>query len=166
MVTMNTTGLALDGHIGTWHTVDANKIGGQDFYLMGYDEFNSEVAAVIVDRAGKVVAEDVWNGFSPELLAMIAEEQELVLTQSVSTKDANYLAAAEGYYEENYNMIDGRIDTQSKLTPSDNTESQPEQRTGKKPSVVENLKVKQAEVPTKSKADISPTRFSDNMSLD
>lgn len=84
---------------------------------MGYDEFNSEVAAVIVDRAGKVVAEDVWNGFSPELLAMIAEEQELVLTQSVSTKDANYLAAAEGYYEENYNMIDGRIDTQSKRHP-------------------------------------------------
>lgn len=28
-----------------------------------------------------------------------------------------YLAAAEGYPEENYNMIDSRIDTQSKLTP-------------------------------------------------
>lgn len=123
---MDTTGLAVDGHFGTWHTVDSQKIGGQDFYLMKHDEFNGEVAAVIVDGTGKVVAEDVWNGFSHEILAMIAEEQELVLTQPVSVNNANYFVAAEGYSEGNYNMIDGRIDTQSKLTPGDNTESQPE----------------------------------------
>lgn len=107
MVTMDTTGLAVDGYFGAWHTIDTKKIGGQDFYLMEHDEFNSEVAAVIVDGTGKVVAEDVWNGFSPEILSMIAEEQGLILTQSVSTSYANYLAAAEGYSEENYNMIDG-----------------------------------------------------------
>lgn len=47
MVTMDTTALAVDGHFGTWHTIDTKKIGGQDFYLMEHDEFNSEVAAVI-----------------------------------------------------------------------------------------------------------------------
>ena len=122
MVTMGTTGLAVDGHFGTWHTIDTQKIGGQDYYLMEHDEFDSEVAAIIVDGTGKVVAEDVWNGFSPEILSMISEEQGLVLTQPVSANEANYLAAAEGYSEENYNMIDGRIDTQSKLTPGDDTE--------------------------------------------
>lgn len=158
MVTMDTTGLAVDGHFGTWHTIDTRKIGGQDFYLMEHDEFNSEVAAVIVDGTGKVVAEDVWNGFSPEILAMIAKEQGLVLTQPTSANEANYLAAAEGYSEENYNMIDGRIDIQSKLTPGDDTESQPEQSNGKKPSVLEKLKEKQAEIPAKSKSYVFTTK--------
>lgn len=166
MVTMDTTGLAVDGHFGIWHTVDTKKIGGQDFYLMEHDEFSSEVAAVIVDGTGKVVAEDIWNGFSPEILAMIADEQGLILAQPVSVNNANYLAAAEGYSEENYNMIDGRIDTQSKLTPDDDTESQPEQSKGKKPSVLGKLKEKQTKIPVKSKTDISPTRPSDDISLD
>ena len=166
MVTMDTTGLAVDGHFGTWHTIDTQRIGGQDFYLMEHDEFNSEVAAVIVDGTSKVVAEDVWNGFSPEILAMIAEEQGLVLAQPVSANDANYLAAAEGYSEENYNMIDGRIDTQSKLTPGDDTESQPERSKDKRPSVLVKLKEKQAEVPTKSKADISLTCSGNDITLD
>lgn len=166
MVTMDTTGLAVDGHFGTWHTIDTKKIGAQDFYLMEHDEFTSEVAAVIVDGTGKVVAEDVWNGFSSEILAMIAEEQGLVPPQFVSVNEANYLAAAEGYSEENYNMIDGRIDTQSKLTPGDDTESQPERRKDKRPSVLEKLKGKQAEIPAKSTVGISPTRSCNNISID
>lgn len=166
MVTMDITGLAVDGHFGTWHTIDTRKIGGQDFYLMEHDEFSSAVAAVIVDGTGKVVAEDVWNGFSPEILTMIAEEQGLILAPPTTTNEANYLAAVEGYSEENYNMIDGRIDTQSKLTPGDDTESQPEQSKSKRPSVLEKLKEKQAEIPAKSTVNISPTRSSDDISID
>ena len=163
IITMGTTGLAVDGHFGTWHTIDTKKIGGQDFYLMEHDEFSSEVAAVIVDGTGKVVAEDVWNGFSPEILAMIAEEQGLVLSQPVSANDANYLAAAEGYSEGNCNMIDGHIDTQSKLTHGDDTEYQPERCRDKRPSVLEKLKEKQAEVPAIRK--VANDKGLDNHSL-
>lgn len=166
MISMDTTGLAVDGHFGTWHTIDTQKIGGQDYYLMEHDEFNSEVAAVIVDGTGKIVTEDVWNGFSPEILAMIIEEQGLISAPPAYVNEANYLSAAEGYSEENYNMIDGRIDTQCKLTTGDDTESQPERCRNKKPSVLEKLKEKQAEIPAKSKADISPTRSSNDISLD
>lgn len=133
---------------------------------MEHDEFSSEVAAVIVDRTDKVVAEDVWNGFSPETLAMIAEEKDLILTHLASVNKANYLVAAEGYFEENYNMIDGRIDTQSKLTPGDDTESQPERSKDKRPSVLVKLKEKQAEVPAKSKADILLTCSGNDITLD
>lgn len=105
---------------------------------MEHDEFSREVAAIIVDGTGKVVAEDVWNGVSPEILSMIAEEQGLILAQPVSANDANYLAATEGYSEENYNMIDGRIDTQSKLTPGDDTESQLERRKNKRTTVLKS----------------------------
>ena len=70
-----------------------------------------------MDATGKLVAEDLWDGFTPEIVAMIAQEQGL------QAAPANYLAAAEDYSEENYNQIDGRMDTQSKLTPGDDTES-------------------------------------------
>lgn len=160
---MVTTSLAVDGHFGTWHTIDTRKIGGQDLYLMEHDEFNNEVAAVIVDGTGKVVAEDVWNGFSPEILAMTAEEQGLILAPPTTTNKANYLAAAEGYSEENYNKIDGRIDTQSKLMPGDDTESQPERDKNKKPSVLEKLKEKRAEIPAIRK--VANDKGLDNLSL-
>lgn len=148
VVTMATSGLAADGHFGTWHTIDTQAIGGRDFYLMEHDEFGDEVANIIVDSTGKVVAEDVWNGFSPEIIAMIMDEQGLTPVQTVPLRDPsgnveNYLATAEGYAEENYNAIDGRIDTQSKLTPGDDTESQPEKQGEKKSSVLEKLKKKQ-----------------------
>lgn len=56
---MDTTGLTVDGHFGTWHAVNTEKIDGQGFYLMEHDAFNSEVTAVIVDGTDKGVAEDV-----------------------------------------------------------------------------------------------------------
>ena len=96
---MDTTGLAVDGHFGAWHTIDTQKIDSQDFYLMEHVEFGDETANIIVDDTDKVVAEDVWNGFSPEILDMITKVNE-----------ANYPTTAEGYSEENYNMIDGHID--------------------------------------------------------
>lgn len=122
---------------------------------MEHDEFSSEVAAVIVDGTGKVVAEDVRNGFSPEILAMIAEEQGLILAQPVSENDTNYLAAAEGYSEENYNMIDGRIDIQRKLTSGDDTEFQPK---SKKSSVLEMLNRNQAKILAKQETDTVATK--------
>ena len=106
-VTMDTSGLAVDGHFGTWHSIDTKQIGGKDFYLMEHDEYGDEAASIIVDATGKLVAEDLWEGFTPEIVAMIAQEQGLHADLE------NYLAAAEGYSEENYNQIDGRMDTRA-----------------------------------------------------
>ena len=105
---------------------------------MEHDEYGNEAASIIVDATGKLVAEDLWDGFTPEIVAMIAQEQGL------HAAPENYLAAAEGYSEENYNQIDGRMDTQSKLTPGDDTESQPEKQPNQKPSVLEKLKQKKS----------------------
>lgn len=63
-------------------------------------------------------------------------------------------------------MIDGRIDTQSKLTPGDDTEPQPEQSKGKRPSVLEKLKEKQAKVPAEQNTTIPDVRAADVISLD
>lgn len=105
-----------------------------------------------MDATGKLVAEDLWEGFTPEIVAMIAQEQGL------QTAPENYLTSAEGYSEENYNKIDGRMDTQSKLTPGDDTESQPEKQPNQKPSVLEKLKQKKDAVEEQKKLPPLPQR--------
>ena len=47
VVTMDTNGLAVDGHFGTWHSIDTKQIGGKDFYLMEHDEYGDEAASII-----------------------------------------------------------------------------------------------------------------------
>ena len=182
-ITEHTQGLAVDGHLGTWHTIDSMRLGELKLFLMEHDEYGDETACVIVDSNGKLLAEDVWNGFDQEILDMIAAEQRIgqslaasmqeqkqltgngsQLLQTGSESD-NYLAAAEGYSEENYNMIDGRIDVQSKLTPSDDTEIQPEVKNEKRPSVLAKLKEKQASIPESSKTDISAKKIKEDISL-
>lgn len=137
-VNLETAGLSVDGHLGTWHTIGSFEIAGKDFFMLEHDEFGSTVANIVVDENGKLVAQDLWHGITPDIEHMIFEEQ--------IKNPENYLAAAEGNSEENYNNIDGRIDTQSKLTPGDDTESHPEQLPEKKPSILAKLKDKQSEL--------------------
>lgn len=143
-ITELTQGFSVDGHLGTWHTIDSMKLGELKLFLMEHDEYGDETACVIVDSNGKLLAEDVWNGFDQEILDMIAAEQGISQSLAASMQEQkqltdtgsqllqtgtgtdNYLAAAEGHSEENYNMIDGRMDVQSKLTPDDDTEIHPE----------------------------------------
>ena len=58
-----TKGFTADGHFGTWHTAGVRVIGGEVFYLMEHDEYEDSVAAIIVNQNGKLVAEDLENGF-------------------------------------------------------------------------------------------------------
>ena len=163
-VSLEATGLHVEGHQGTWHSIEQKEILGHDFFLMEHDEFGSDTANIVVDDSGKLVAEDLWNGFNQDVVRMITEEQGLhsnktadqdaalsnsLTTTPTSPTERNYLKAAEEYQEENYNCIDGRMSTQNKLTPGNDTESHPEQR----PSVLGKLRDKQAQVSSK---DITP----------
>ena len=153
-VNLESSGIAVSGHYGTWHTLKSHNIQGREFYLMESDEFGRDAANVIVDGTGKLVAEDVLTGFTPEIVQMITEEQQLAphltnllqdeemhrrQTSELTAENAatepnrkpetpaekNYLKAAEEYQEENYNCIDGNMFTQNKLTPGDDTDMIP-----------------------------------------
>lgn len=63
LVTEQTTGLEVDGHFGTWHTVEKRVIRGESFFLMEEDDFGSSVDSVIVNENGELVAEDLGHGF-------------------------------------------------------------------------------------------------------
>lgn len=180
-INLDSSGIAVSGHYGTWHTLESHNIQGREFYLMESDEFGRDAANVIVDCTGKLVAEDVLTGFTPEIVQMITEEQQLAphltnLLQDEETHrrqtseltaqnpaaepgnqletpaEKNYLKAAEEYQEENYNCIDGNMFTQNKLTPGDDTLSQPEKipdRSAEKerPSVIADCHPKRPSVP-------------------
>ncbi|MCD8231132.1 MAG: DUF3849 domain-containing protein [Clostridiales bacterium] len=65
-VTDFTKAFEIDGHEGLWHTMDQISLMGEDIFLMEHNEFGSDVAKVAVNQEGKVVAEDLWNGFDED----------------------------------------------------------------------------------------------------
>ena len=67
----DTSGLTVAGHIGTWHTIDQHEVGGHSFYLMEHDAYGDEAACVIVDERGKLVLDDVYNGFDDDTLRLL-----------------------------------------------------------------------------------------------
>lgn len=161
LVTLETTGLIVDTHYGTWHTIDSQNLGGKDYFLLEHDKFGDEAACIIVDSSGKLVAEDIWNGFDRDTVEMILSDQkesDVLLTQQTkdhasghnhepSPEEKNYLKAAEEYSEENYNEVDGRMETESKQEPGDSIGDGGEAKS----SVLKKLHEKQAAVSEQGK---------------
>lgn len=75
-VTEQTSGLMVEGHMGTWHTIGQREYHGQRFFLMRHDEYGSEAADIIVSENGTLVAEDLRNGFDAEAGFAISEYLE------------------------------------------------------------------------------------------
>ena len=75
-VTEQTSGLMVEGHMGTWHTIGQREYHGERFFLMRHDEYGSEAADIIVSENGILVAEDLRNGFDAEAGFAISEYLE------------------------------------------------------------------------------------------
>ena len=73
-VNMDTTGLAVSGHIGTWHTIDHREVDGAAFYLMEHDTFGDDAACIIVDERGKLVLDQVYDGFDEQTMERLHQE--------------------------------------------------------------------------------------------
>lgn len=58
--------IAVEGHIGTWYAIDETEIGGEKFFLLEHEEHGDMAACVAVNEQGKLVAEDLWNGFDED----------------------------------------------------------------------------------------------------
>lgn len=55
--------IEVDGHIGTWYVIDTEVVDGTKYFLLEHEEHGDEAACVIVNSDGKLVLDDVWNGF-------------------------------------------------------------------------------------------------------
>ena len=71
---MDTSGLAVAGHIGTWHTIDHMEVDGHTFWLMEHDTYGDEAACIIVDDHGKLSLSNVYDGFDEHTVDLLRQE--------------------------------------------------------------------------------------------
>lgn len=72
-VDMNTDKLSVEGHFGTWHTIDSADFYGRKIFLMEHDFYGDDAAGIAVTEDGELVAEDLWNGLDEECFEAIEE---------------------------------------------------------------------------------------------
>ena len=58
--------IAVEGHIGTWYAIDETEVGDEKFFLLEHEEHGDMAACVAVNEQGKLVAEELWNGFDED----------------------------------------------------------------------------------------------------
>jgi len=62
-ITMDSDGIIIDGHIGTWYVIDEEYVIGGKIFLLEHEEYGDETANIIINEDGELLMEDVWNGF-------------------------------------------------------------------------------------------------------
>lgn len=121
---------------------------------MEHTVYGAEAANVVLDEHGKLVVDDVFHGFDETVKAQIKaylgppgntlpperKEKPALENWQKAYENGEYLRSAEITEEQNYNMIDGRIN---------NLPSKP-RKIGKRISVLDRLHLKQAEIAGKS----------------
>ena len=65
--------ITVEGHIGTWYAIDETEVNGEKFFLLEHEEYGDEAACVAVNEQGKLVAENLWNGFDEDFQDAIKE---------------------------------------------------------------------------------------------
>ena len=73
-VNMETDGLAVDRHFGTWHTIDKADVDGASFYLMEHDTYGDDSPCIIVDGKGELVLDKIYDGFDEHTLDLLHHE--------------------------------------------------------------------------------------------
>lgn len=154
LVFYDTTDFHIEGKRGSWLAYDSIIIDGREFFLMEHQTYGKEAANVVLDEDGKVVVDQVYNGFDETVKKQIREY--LNPTPSVpelekqkkppmenwqkAYENGEYLRSAEITEEQNYNMIDGRMN---------NMPSKP-RKIGNRISILDRLHLKQAEIGQRS----------------
>ena len=111
--------IAVEGHVGTWYVIDETEVGGEKFFLLEHEEYGDEAACVAVNEQGKLVAEDLWNGFDEDLQDAVKEyfaeknptsqkEEQVVPVEEESRTDDSDVPV---YYESfGYAAENGEVD--------------------------------------------------------
>lgn len=65
MITEKSSNIIIDGYYGIWYVIgtEISPRTQKPIFLLEHEEYGDEAAALIVDEDGKILLEDVWNGF-------------------------------------------------------------------------------------------------------
>ena len=58
-VSMDTVGLSVEGHDGTWHSIEELTVQGNSYFLMESETYGQDANMLVVDHAGVLIAEDI-----------------------------------------------------------------------------------------------------------
>ena len=166
LLSIDTTDYQIEGRAGNFLAADEIWIDGQHFFLMQSQQFGKNAAYVVLDSNGKVAAEDTTVGFTEEVIRQIREYiQRQNVAKEIPAREAatpplenwqksyengEYLRSAEMTEEQNYSMIDGRMNNMPTKGPAHQRPAR-KHRKGKLPmkgreSVLKRLKEYQAEL--------------------
>lgn len=53
----------IEGHRGKWSSIESIIVAGIKLHLMEHDTYGEDADMVIINQYGKIIAEDVCNGF-------------------------------------------------------------------------------------------------------
>lgn len=73
--------IEVDGHIGIWYVIDTVVVDSTKYFLLEHEEHGDSAPCVIVDGGGKLVLDDIWNGFDDlkeHFESRTTEKQQLV----------------------------------------------------------------------------------------
>lgn len=154
LISFETTDFHIEGKNGSWLAIDSIIVDGREFFLMEHETYGADAAYVVLDGEGKLIVDNVYNGFDQTVQQQIKEYlnppvsadtmvsvPEPVKQEKPPLEDwqkymenGEYLRSSEMAEEQNYNMIDGR---RNNTAP-------------KKTSVLVRLHQKQAEIAKRS----------------
>ena len=154
LISYDTTDFHIEGKEGSWLAYDSIIIDGREFFLMEHTAYGAQAANVVLDSDGSLVADNVFHGFDETVKQQIREYLHLQTEEPSEVKqekpalenwqkayeNGEYLRSAEITEEQNYNMIDGRMNNLP-LKP---------RKIGERISVLDRLHLKQAEIARKS----------------
>ena len=82
--------ITVNQHIGTWYPIDMQEIDGRTYFLLEHETYGSDVAGVIIDEKGALYAQEIFDGFTPEVVEQIrlaAARVEVMPDPNVSVDD-------------------------------------------------------------------------------
>ena len=151
LISLDTTNFQIEGKEGEWLAFDNLVVEGKKFFLMEHTTYGKNAAWVVIDETGKLIVDQVMTGFDEAVKEQIISYLHPQETQKKSGKpilenwqksyeNGEYLRSAEITEEQNYNMIDGRMN---------NLPIEP-RKMGTRISVLDRLHLKQAALNMKS----------------
>lgn len=99
LVTMDTAGLEVDGHVGTWHAIDHTDVDGHTFWLMEHDQYGDNAKCIIVDDHGKLCLSGITDGITEHIVELLHQEVmpvERMPDPSISIKEMKEYGYAWG----------------------------------------------------------------------
>lgn len=117
-VDIDTTGLMVEGHDGTWHSLEELAVHGNTYYLMESEAFGQDANMVVVDCAGKLVAEDITPAMRADVGEIVAEVLNLEAEAMVVPIDPDRSITQEDMISYGYEwggMLPVREDNAKKL---------------------------------------------------